>query len=403
MSSTFVSSSSSSSTVASASASSGCVQCGQAPACPQCADNEYCVLTELTCNQCPTTSCVTKSGSSSNSLNSSTSNSTGTSSDTGKIVGGVVGGVVGGLVVFAVVIFFIYRRYWKKKLKERSDRLTANRASYYDRDVEVGDEDEDDFSDSDSDSVIVEGDEEFAGDQIHDELGTLKRPISSSRTLAGDRNSTMTTQTKASNILPIAYIPGVTSGGGSSGTISGGSGGNNKYARLFRGLNTSNLNTAGDMRSHITLGSSILGGIDDEEEDEQQDNDLNNEKTNGSQENLTTAIRAKPKLVQIAEEDADDEVEGEKHALGGGLEHDHDQEHQHKQEEEQAHALEQEQEQEQEQDSDDDDDDGSFVLDVGIPDSIRQNNTIMTTEISYLNTNDDEEDTGSPFEDKFQI
>ncbi|QLQ78855.1 hypothetical protein HG537_0B02030 [Torulaspora globosa] len=234
-----------------ASTTSSCVECGTPPPCPQCASDEYCLQTAQTCSECSTTRCVKKDGSSTSSLN-------GSQSGNGKVVGGIVGGVVGGIVlVAALLLFYLYHRYWKKALRKRAEAAKAGTESYFMDDNELDDAEQ--FTDSESEEENTHYPER--------EALAAKRPPTIDHS---DRHSTVTVQTRASNILPIAYIPGVTSG--------------------FRGLNT-----AGDVRSHITLGSSILGGIEDEEDT----TDHNSNK----QENLTTAIRARPKLVQIQEEE----------------------------------------------------------------------------------------------------
>lgn len=304
-----------------ASVTPSCVECGTPPPCPQCASDEYCLQTEQTCSQCSTTRCVKKSGSS--SLNGSHSGG-----GNGKVVGGIVGGVVGGVVLLAaLLLFFLYHRYWKKALRERAEA----KASFMD-DNEL--DDADDFT-SESD----EEDRSYHPHAVDREMFAAKPPPDHS-----DRHSTVTVQTRASNLLPIAYIPGVTSGG------------------MFRGLNTSHLNTAGDMRSHITLGSSILGGIEDEEEPA----DHSKNETNRSQDNLTTAIRARPKLVQIQEEEIPEKPDQDHTTTPAS--------------------------QPAEQTSLEDEDNGSFILDVAIGDANPNKRSSNT-----------ESHASSPFEDKYQI
>ena len=99
-----------SSVKATATQSNGCVQCPTVK-CPDCGDNFYCVMTSLTCNQCPITYCARKSA-----LSSSTSTSH--KSDKGAIAGGVVGGVVGGILIVALIIFYV-RRSKKRNAYER--------------------------------------------------------------------------------------------------------------------------------------------------------------------------------------------------------------------------------------------------------------------------------------------
>ena len=68
-----------SSTVASVETdSNGCVICEGTVNCPDCADDEYCIMTSLTCNSCPYTYCVPRSNSSINGVltNSTSGNET---------------------------------------------------------------------------------------------------------------------------------------------------------------------------------------------------------------------------------------------------------------------------------------------------------------------------------------
>lgn len=95
------------------------------------------------------------------------------------------------------------------------------------------------------------------------------------------------------------------------------------------------------MRSHITLGSSILGGIEDDDDQSTTHEADRRAADNYSQENLTTAIRAKPKLVQIQEQEEDEHGDtGYQHSSPT----------------------------DDDDDADEDDDNGSFILDVGIHD-----------------------------------
>lgn len=124
-----------------------------------------------------------------------------------------------------------------------------------------------------------------------------------------NRNSAATIQTStASNIIPVAYIPGVTTNLTKKNLRKGGRLGRKYYQDS-------------DRKSHITLGSSILGDDDDEllnrDRDAQEWGTDGSVSTNKNSEgpDLTTAIRARPKLVQIdelAEDDDDDEEEEEK-------------------------------------------------------------------------------------------
>ncbi|SCU82259.1 LADA_0C04060g1_1 [Lachancea dasiensis] len=362
--------SSSSASAAATSAGSGCVTCTGTPACPSCASDEQCVLSLLSCTQCPKTYCAKKNGSLGSSSASavvvssgasSSSSGSGSSNNSAKI-GGIVGGVVGGIALIVILLLiFLYMKYWRKNRARNKDVLVAH--EHYGDDFETG-------SDSKQD-----GDISGSGDLRNRDSGALYQ--------ARNRSSAATQITKASNILPIAYIPGVTAGSRS----------HHRLPPLPRHLLRN-----GDTRSHITLGSSILGGVDDDNDlegeipatdtasgGEKRDTEVSQD--GGSQDALTTAIRARPKLVQISEED-DEAEENEKH--GHQPQHNGSVQDSHRRDEkdvwvttaampssgessrqEEAHDnIANEPSDDDDEDDDDDDDDGSFILDVGMDSSI---------------------------------
>lgn len=312
--------------------SDGCVKCEGTVKCPVCGENEYCVMTSLTCQSCPYTYCApttnqTLSGLLSHSGNhtaSSSANNNNNKAPVSKIVGGVVGTVVGLVLIIMVAWYSFY-------LKKRNALARAN-AMGQDKnynandieDLELDDiEDEEDLYDTDDDDDDDEEEEEAMQQQPHiktinsvitgknsnasmtpqqyaNELRSMHPHANHSLFVAGDRMSTASTvRTGASNILPIGYIPGVTSGGGT--------------------VNSSNhknhLNIVGDIRSHITLGSSILDGGSLFGDDNTETHDASaiqrpavDRRTKPvdsmTTPSLTTAIKgSKPKLVQINEED----------------------------------------------------------------------------------------------------
>lgn len=221
-----------------------CVSCPDYPLCPICQSDEYCVMTSLTCGQCPITYCAKRSSNSELSFPSS-SNSTSPYFKNNKLpVGGIVGGVIGGVIFFSGLLFLIYSYYkfWSKNKKQQK--------------IELQDE---------------------ASEKI--DLSLLRHDTSNFSN-SENRSSVMTAQTRASNILPIAYIPGVTAVG-----------------RKFR---NNSLLRNGDTRSHITLGSSILG------DDDNVVFGMNKEDNYEEKTKLTATIRNKPKLVQINEEYEDE-------------------------------------------------------------------------------------------------
>ncbi|CCK68385.1 Opy2p KNAG_0A07320 [Huiozyma naganishii CBS 8797] len=303
------------SAVPTATNSAGCVVCNTTAQCPTCGDDEYCVMTSLTCRKCPVTYCAKRSEQVGSGISLSNGNSTGNSTTTGStaasnssggsvrnnVVSGVVGGVGAG-VLFLLVVWFCYRFYWKP----RKTRLQEEAFHIKNLGGDISDDD-------DEGELYVDSDEEEEAEEmaaaedakqavnVHAYLQASPRNAATTAQLReiqqlsvpGDRAShASTVRTGASNILPIAFIPGVTTAGTHP-----------HPARVSH-----RLNTPGDVRSHITLGSSILEGLDD---------DSRSVATTGStprirssrapQESLTTAVKGgRPRLVQINEEDDDD-------------------------------------------------------------------------------------------------
>lgn len=275
----------------SSSLQNGCVSCDNNVSCPKCADDEYCVTTSLTCTQCPRTYCEKKASSSSgggsspasSSLIASPSSSSSSSSNkVGPIVGGVVGGVAGVLII--AVLAFMYYRYYKRK----RSALPPD-SEYMEKDMHP----------------VVSG----GGSPLHP--GMLRSGSTNSAHVRArnkrNRSSAATIQTStASNIIPVAYIPGVTTNLTKKNLRKGPGRGGRKFYQ------------DSDRKSHITLGSSILG--DDDDDDDDVDNvdsvraaatgDKGRDSPGSDGPNLTTAIRARPKLVQI---DELAEEEGEEH------------------------------------------------------------------------------------------
>lgn len=341
--------------------SNGCVICEGTVNCPDCADDEYCVMTSLTCTSCPYTYCVPKNdGSVSGVLTNSTlgngttrglnfsdvnKNSTSHYGTVHKIQGAVVGTVIG-FVCIMLIIWYSF--YWRKKKRLAKARELADK-TYNTNDVDVlelADIDEDDIYDSDDDI------DEFEEDMTNNVDTSNNNTNNNNNTWNSNRNSNyngsiMTPSQRlqyineirsikhrnlrnetnnlsiisnrassASNILPIGYIPGVTS----TSTMNSGIMRNHnplKNLNSKSNLSTYNnhLNIVGDIRSHITLGSSILEDISEDIEDNistyinnlQSPPNTANIIKSSSGSSLTTAIKGRPKLVQINESK---EIEG---------------------------------------------------------------------------------------------
>ncbi|KAF9882315.1 hypothetical protein CkaCkLH20_00351 [Colletotrichum karsti] len=143
----------------------GCLKCeDKAPSCPtNCKDDEFCSFTIPTCNQCAQAICAKDDSKSSSS------------SSSGPNTGAIVGGVIGGLAVIAIVTYLVWRFFIKTK------RQSIIQESYI--------------------------------EDIHEK--TINEKLEPPRATNRDSTHTVhsiasTVLTRASNIIQIAYIPGVT-------------------------------------------------------------------------------------------------------------------------------------------------------------------------------------------------
>ncbi|KAK2036920.1 Opy2 protein [Colletotrichum somersetense] len=144
----------------------GCLKCeDKAPTCPtDCKSDEFCSFTIPTCNTCAQAFCAKD--------DSSSSSSTGNQPNTGAIVGGVIGG----LAVIAIATYLVWRFFIKAKRQ----------------------------------SIIQESYIEEASEKTINEKST-GQPRQSNRDSTHTVHSIASTVlTRASNIIQIAYIPGVT-------------------------------------------------------------------------------------------------------------------------------------------------------------------------------------------------
>ncbi|MCJ1331924.1 hypothetical protein MMC10_008616 [Thelotrema lepadinum] len=145
-----------------------CVQCPNTPpACPSCGTNQRCELFSGTCDSCSYTQCV---------ATSSTASST-TSSSSGSPIGPIVGGVIGGIVLVSAIVFLVYW-FWIRPRKQKFQ----------------GEEWEDEPN----------GIEKHDMNQLHAGGDTRRASTHTVNSMAS------TVMTRASNVIPIAYIPGVT-------------------------------------------------------------------------------------------------------------------------------------------------------------------------------------------------
>jgi hypothetical protein len=149
-----------------------CVTCpDETPTCPPCSKYEICSLVPADCNACASMVCV---------RNPSTS-----PASKGPNVGAIAGGVVGGIAFVTIIVFLLWRFHIKKKRAQQE--LEA---------------------------------EEWEGDDIAQQKATqsfqaMHQDAASTRTRGSLSNSILS---RMSNVIHIAYIPGVTNrnGNGSS-------------------------------------------------------------------------------------------------------------------------------------------------------------------------------------------
>ncbi|KAJ5197760.1 uncharacterized protein N7498_006877 [Penicillium cinerascens] len=99
-----------------------CISCGpSAPTCPSCPDGTTCTMTSQTCDSCATTKCI------------STGNTSAPPSS-GPNVGAIAGGVVGAVIALAALLFLIWwfvirpRRDERKSQQEKSGAFAAQRS-----------------------------------------------------------------------------------------------------------------------------------------------------------------------------------------------------------------------------------------------------------------------------------
>ncbi|KAK9331472.1 hypothetical protein V1520DRAFT_337864 [Lipomyces starkeyi] len=174
-------------------ARANCISCPSSlPSCPTCAADEQCQLTLQTCSSCPTTFCKNYSAGSSTSPTSTTDTSM-SSQNSYSPLGGIVGGTVGGFVFMCAIVallFFFFRR--------RRARLLGAAGRTPEESLD-GDEKTSHGPDSDTRPRSVA----TSGPYQYGEMSDVRQ---STHTVASIASSAIT---RASNIIPIAYIPGV--------------------------------------------------------------------------------------------------------------------------------------------------------------------------------------------------
>lgn len=145
-----------------------CVECGPVtPTCPACPSGDICSLVPQTCDECAHMVCIANPSPAPPAAKTN--------------VGAIAGGVVGG-VAFMAFLLFLFWRYWAKKRRAQQDQWEI--------------EDEDDLA-------TQKGQSQF---------NAMKSDAASTKT---SRSVAASFLSRASNIIHIAYIPGVTNRFGS--------------------------------------------------------------------------------------------------------------------------------------------------------------------------------------------
>ncbi|OBT88147.1 hypothetical protein VE02_03513 [Pseudogymnoascus sp. 03VT05] len=151
-----------------------CVPCPSVtPACPSCPTGSKCSISVQTCETCQSTSCIADPTAVS-PANPDTS-TVGGGGGSGTNVGAIAGGVIGGLAAIAIIVYLAWRFFVKNK-----------RAQY-----------EEEYAEQYTNQA-TDSEKDFAS----------RRDARASTHTVGSIASTVLT--RASNIIQIAYIPGVT-------------------------------------------------------------------------------------------------------------------------------------------------------------------------------------------------
>lgn len=146
----------------------GCDQYGS-PACPVCPEGQICSLLAPTCNECQRTVCVAQSAAPSTISSNAKSASLGS-----HRIGAIAGGVLGGAIAVAAIIYLT----WKFFLKKKRQRFPIS-------------------------SWSEETEETLDAEKPY----SMKQELRSSmHTMV---STASTAYTRASNVIQIAYIPGV--------------------------------------------------------------------------------------------------------------------------------------------------------------------------------------------------
>lgn len=154
-----------------------CLDCGdETPSCPVCDTGYVCSVSSISCYKCPSTSCVLSDPAAASAAAAASASAS--SSSSGPDVGAIAGGVIGGVALIAIVTYLVWRFGIKTRRQQYEQENWAE-----------------DLEDEPTPS------DEKAG-------FTAQRDVRDSTYTVGSIASTVLT--RASNIIQIAYIPGVT-------------------------------------------------------------------------------------------------------------------------------------------------------------------------------------------------
>ncbi|KAF2502686.1 hypothetical protein BU16DRAFT_554731 [Lophium mytilinum] len=150
-----------------------CVQCptNQSPSCPDCPSGQICAQTPYSCGACASTTCIQQTVDPTNTAPQKSS---------GPNVGAIAGGVVGGVVFLLIVVFIVYKFCLKGRRQQNQE------GEWREVDAPAEKNDQNDFA-------------------------SRRSARASTHTVASMASSVLT---RASNIIQIAYIPGVTNRSG---------------------------------------------------------------------------------------------------------------------------------------------------------------------------------------------
>ncbi|KAK6855113.1 hypothetical protein PG990_008594 [Apiospora arundinis] len=148
----------------------GCLDClNVSPTCPTCKNNEVCQFTSKSCHACPQAYCALDPDAVNQKPSGSGSSST-------PNTGAIVGGVIGGLAAIAIVTYLVWRFCIKNKRGEYQGEQWQQ-------------------------------DPEHSKEGAHDDMASRRSARQSTHSV---HSLASTVLTRASNIIQIAYIPGVT-------------------------------------------------------------------------------------------------------------------------------------------------------------------------------------------------